>query len=179
MSNLTSPSSQSDDTSTENSYLIPYIFSVVLTVLLLVVFRIIQVIYRRDVKRGRNKLTLLPLGIECAYLVVLLVNNIFQYKGEDAGNEQEIQLAKYKFLIVGNLINCYFWTALILVICLEWEVITALVKFQSLCNLAEMGIKKKEFNGVIERRIIRSHVALNIFSLLWHCTVIYFILIQK
>ena len=73
----------------------------------------------------------------------------------------------------------YFWTALILAICLEWEVITALVKFQSLCNLAEMGIKKKEFNGVIERRIIRSHVALNIFNLLWHCTVIYFILIQK
>jgi hypothetical protein len=106
------------------------------------------------------------------------VNNIFQYKGEETGNEQEIQLAKYKFLFVGNLINCYFWTALVLVICLEWEVITALVKFQSDCNLATMGINKKEFNGVIERRIIRSHVALNIVSLLLHSTVIYLILIQ-
>jgi len=174
---LTQQSPQSDDTSPKNPYMIPYIISVVLTVLLLVVFRIIQVVYGRNDKRGSNKLTLLPLGVECAYLVVLLANNIVQYKGAESDNEQEIQLALLKFLIVGNLIDCFFWTALVLVICLEWQVITELVIFQSSCDLSTMGIKKEEFNGVIERRLKNSYVALNILNFLVHSTVLFYVLV--
>ena len=90
MGRMTSLSAQSDETSTEHVYMVPYIFSIVMTALLLVVFRIFQVVYRSESKVGRNKLTLLPLGVECAYLVILLANSIFQYYGEEHESAQEI-----------------------------------------------------------------------------------------
>lgn len=64
-------------------------------------------------------------------------------------------LVKVKSTAVGNLIQVIFWTTIEFTICFEWEVITALVKFQSTCSLAEMGIKKKYFNEKYEGFILR------------------------
>lgn len=72
------------------------------------------------------------------------------FANNDVSYEQTLKegesIQKVKSIAVGNLIQVIFWTTIEFAICFEWEVITALVKFQSSCSLAEMGVKKQFFN---------------------------------
>lgn len=89
-------------------------------VILFYIFRIVQVHYQKDGELKQNKLTILPLVILLLYLVSLLGDNIVIYMNFDLDA---------KTVLVANTVNCFFWTAVTLVTCFEWEIITALVKF--------------------------------------------------
>ena len=71
------------------------------------------------------------------FLVVMFANNDVAYEQSLIDEET---LVKVKSIAIGNLIQVIFWTTIEFAICFEWEVITALVKFQSTCSLAEMGV---------------------------------------
>lgn len=78
-----------------------------------------------------------------AYLIVLLINNsIYVYFVTFDGDE----LKEKKIKVTINLITIMFWSYIEFTVCFEWEVITALVEFQSGCSLAEMGVQKRQFN---------------------------------
>ena len=81
-----------------------------------------------------------------------------------------------KSIAVGNLIVVMFWTMIEFAICFEWEVITALVKFQSTCSLSDMGVKKQYFNEKHEGFILRWHIVMNILNLLFNTLVILVVL---
>ena len=120
-------------------FLYPYTDAVIAYVMLMYIFRIVQVLYQPDNKKKQNKLTLLPLIIIFVFLVVTFANNDVTYEQSSVDGTT---LSKGKSIAVGNLIQVIFWSTIEFTICFEWEVITALVKFQSTCSLAEMGIKK-------------------------------------
>ncbi len=81
------------------------------------------------------------------------------FANNDVSYEQTLKegesIQKVKSIAVGNLIQVIFWTTIEFAICFEWEVITVLVKFQSSCSLAEMGVKKQFFNEKHEGFILR------------------------
>ena len=121
-------------------FLYPYTDAAIAYVMLLYIFRIVQVLYQPENKKKQNKLTLLPLIIIFVFLVVTFANNDVAYTQNLLDETQE--LTKVKSIAVGNLTQVLFWSTIEFTICFEWEVITALVKFQSTCFLTEMGIKK-------------------------------------
>lgn len=120
-------------------FLYPYTDAAIAYVMLMYIFRIVQVLYQPDNKKKQNKLTLLPLIIIFVFLVVVFANDAFAYEQSLVNGST---LSKEKSIAVGNLIQVIFWSTIQFTICFEWEVITALVKFQSTCSLSEMGIKK-------------------------------------
>ncbi len=107
------------------------------------------------------------------FLLVMFANNDVAYKQSLIDGET---LAKVKSIAVGNLIQVIFWTTIEFAICFEWEVITALVKFQSTCSLTEMGVKKQYFNEKHEGFVLRWHIVMNILNLLFNTLVILVVL---
>jgi len=61
-------------------FLYPYTDAVIAYVMLMYIFRIVQVLYQPDNKKKQNKLTLLPLIIIFVFLVVTFANNDFVYE---------------------------------------------------------------------------------------------------
>ena len=133
-------------------FLYPYIDAAIAYVMLMYIFRIVQVLYQPDNKKKQNKLTLLPLIIVFVYLVVLFASNEVAYEESVVDVEN---LSNVKTIAVSTLIELIFWSTIEFAICFEWEVITSLVKFQSTCSLAEMGIKKYYFNDKHEGFIVK------------------------
>lgn len=113
----------------------PYVFSSIIIVFLLVVFRIVQVKFQPDSSQKQNRLTLLPLAICGVYLLAIFANNLLSSKLIIQDDEVGRNLLKEKIIYIGGAIECFFWSALIFVICFEWQIITSLVEFQSSCSL--------------------------------------------
>lgn len=72
--------------------MLPYIFSVIMTVLLLASFQLVRILYRTDIVAQRNKLTILPLVFVFPYLLTLLADSILQYYLEERDRETSITL---------------------------------------------------------------------------------------
>jgi hypothetical protein len=51
------------------------------------------------------------------------------------------QIKRGQMFIMGNLC-CFFWSALLIVQAMEWELITQLITFQTLIPLSEMDVKR-------------------------------------
>ena len=61
-------------------FLYPYTDAAIAYVMLLYIFRIVQVLYQPDNKKKQNKLTLLPLIIIFVFLIVTFANNDVAYE---------------------------------------------------------------------------------------------------
>ena len=108
----------------------PYIVSSIGFVMLMYVFRIVQVKFQPNSKQHQNKLTMLPLVIVFTYLLILLTLNLLNYF--DGGGLANLTEARRE---VYNIVSSMFWSMILFAACFEWEAITFLVKFQSSCPL--------------------------------------------
>ena len=91
-------------------------FAINLLLGLAYIVKIVLVKYKKDT--NVNKLTFLPYYVVLVYLSVLGVTEVIQ------SFEFDENLNRYI-----DVVNCFFWSNIALVIIFEWEIITVLVCF--------------------------------------------------
>ena len=104
---------------------------------------------------------MLPFISVAAYLASLMVMYMLEYYLQNA-----ITSSYFQYSI--NSVVCFFWTAVILFACFEWQLITLLVKFQAKHSISELGVLKSHFQNVEEHYLVKKYTILNTLNLIYH-----------